>query len=67
MWLSLTFLVQDTEQKADKEREERKKKKIKQKDIAYEVTSEFFFSPPGIWPMFLVHEKNLSAILFSLK
>lgn len=45
MWLSLTFLVQDKEQKADKKREERgkKKKKIKQKDTAYEVTSEFFF------------------------
>lgn len=36
MWLSLTFLVQDKEQKADKKKEEReKKKKIKQKDIAY--------------------------------
>lgn len=31
MWLSLTFLVQDKEQKADKREERKKKKKIKQK------------------------------------
>lgn len=47
MWLSLTFLVQDKEQKADKERKEGGGG-VKQKDIAYEVTSDFFFSPPGI-------------------
>lgn len=48
MWLSLTFLVQDKEQKADKREERKKKKKSNRKDIAYEVTSEVFFSPPGI-------------------
>lgn len=45
VWLSLTFLVQDKEQNAEKEGEE---KKNQTKDTAYELTSELFFSPPGI-------------------
>lgn len=65
-WLSLTFLVQDKEQKADRERE-KGGKKIKQKDIEpmrWQVTS---FSLRLGYDRCSLSKKRMCWLLFELE